>query len=1554
MLASRVSELAEKHCAESETGYRRGRGCTDALVLMRRLFQEWRCSRPTRANGSNSLYVLFIDLTRAFDAVPRAFLWTLLQRKLGVPAHVVDLPKAIYTGMTTRVCGQRGQLSTSFQMSTGVRQGSIEGPVPFLLYFAVVLKVWRKRCDDALGPNHGVPWQSVIDGTLRLPTHLRRCASREHCFRDSVFADDTAIFATNWDDFCQMSELFHRTLSDMGGLLNAGKTEWLELHSFVGVPDIAPLPGTKILTIAGQHSKTAQFKYLGAVLGVDRTCGIDADVRRRVSLAHAVFSKLRHLWRARENSLKTKSRMLLSCVAAVLLYSSDTWSIQYPHHRLLHTTWMMFVRRAQRLKHSDMQTLRLDNDALLARLGVPSVFTLVARRTAQSESRLLAATLLVLTERECTLTVVSLCKWLDATPGSSVLGELAQALQAAPAAPAGRGSPVHKRARAAGQSANSQDALQAQQPTGGRADRARKPLVALANDELTLAFVSQQDQLDQLQLQCAAVFRFASDNVSALRLLAAVDQWKADLRPGRPDPLGACATAVALAVLFGLSDASIPPGCNEEAAKALQALVAELLAGEAAAVAREFSHCSARLKAKKEHIILDCRPTLYDRIFPFYNVLCQLLESFDAERLGRKPAGSLLRKAEVGELRERVEAQGSEIALESLFAKAEATREFKNLASETAMAILRELHVLTNLPVPLQEVPPETWHASFDTNANVDIETTGEWKRAPGHFVIKLEFGEASLRVQQGLQGSLGQWIGKAVKAAREKGEASFDLYSDMTPEELERKRKRTGGEMGTTSTGRGGGKGKDRKKGKGKGGKATVEPWAHVGGSDWCEAWALGRLAGGMSPCQGGQKRKLEELAKGLGDLKATQQQQQEQLNSLQTRVDRIEKSTTLVIGHSVQVEAAYTQAEDSRDFKRLSKQAAEALGAELGQRLDWERIATNAIVSAARSQARAEDLGTLREQVVQVKVVAFHQSDRDSVVQGLKEKGARLKDLAEDVLESDTGIHERIDRLQRVYKVSGPTFAASSDASPRSKAAPQTRLAKELVELGASTALSSVTNGNKPPEGLALAHKNWFVRNRWGSPDPRLLVMYLNLQGQEYAFVAVYIPSGQFYEQCRLRADVYDKATLLHRRLCDTKPWCLQIWGRRFTPVVIALLRQELRTPDADDSVRHRTTPPHRARQRLPPTTPWEIYTDGSCEVAVARGAADDRDVTVFFDSVFVCKMATGQWNPRSNSALVQRVQELVEQVPEVKYFGGPAEAYTVASTSLQSSCRRKLKFGDNSNTAEAVQSYKKEARNRWVLSVISTLEQAIAVHDMRTFYQTLPKLGVYADGRSQEGKETFALQQAYDHFNRTMDDPLPVSAQTMDFVSDSHVPEASWLDEMDGDDGDDDAYGGFLGSWLEPDERTSTDTDHRLNKAKSLWRKVYAQLEFGEASLRVQQGLQGGLGQWIGKAVKAAREKREPSFNIYLDKTPEVLTSSDPAEKTKKLSTELANGRLAMMAIIGMFFQVRITGKFPGYLSPSAGLKFADVPNGLAAISQVPAAGWGQILAYMAFCE
>jgi len=66
----------------------------------------------------------------------------------------------------------------------------------------------------------------------------------------------------------------------------------------------------------------------------------------------------------------------------------------------------------------------------------------------------------------------------------------------------------------------------------------------------------------------------------------------------------------------------------------------------------------------------------------------------------------------------------------------------------------------------------------------------------------------------------------------------------------------------------------------------------------------------------------------------------------------------------------------------------------------------------------------------------------------------------------------------------------------------------------------------------------------------------------------------------------------------------------------------------------------------------------------------------------------------------------------------------------------------------------------------------------------------------------------------------------------------------------------------------------------------------------------------------------------------------------------SAEIKHGRLAMMATIG--FITPFYSKLPGYLSPSAGVKFADIPNGLEAINKIPSGGWVQIFLFAALCE
>jgi hypothetical protein len=73
-------------------------------------------------------------------------------------------------------------------------------------------------------------------------------------------------------------------------------------------------------------------------------------------------------------------------------------------------------------------------------------------------------------------------------------------------------------------------------------------------------------------------------------------------------------------------------------------------------------------------------------------------------------------------------------------------------------------------------------------------------------------------------------------------------------------------------------------------------------------------------------------------------------------------------------------------------------------------------------------------------------------------------------------------------------------------------------------------------------------------------------------------------------------------------------------------------------------------------------------------------------------------------------------------------------------------------------------------------------------------------------------------------------------------------------------------------------------------------------------------------------------------------------------RRRAVEIKHGRVCMLAYVGM-----ITPKMQGTLdwndgliSPSTGLKFSDIPGGLAAIGKVPAAGWAQILLFCGFIE
>merc|ERR1719426_320549 len=62
-----------------------------------------------------------------------------------------------------------------------------------------------------------------------------------------------------------------------------------------------------------------------------------------------------------------------------------------------------------------------------------------------------------------------------------------------------------------------------------------------------------------------------------------------------------------------------------------------------------------------------------------------------------------------------------------------------------------------------------------------------------------------------------------------------------------------------------------------------------------------------------------------------------------------------------------------------------------------------------------------------------------------------------------------------------------------------------------------------------------------------------------------------------------------------------------------------------------------------------------------------------------------------------------------------------------------------------------------------------------------------------------------------------------------------------------------------------------------------------------------------------------------------------SASPEKFARWRAVELKHGRIAMAATTGYIVQEFL--RWPGYLSTSAGVKFSDIPNGIAGLKAIP---------------
>ena len=372
MLLNRaLRDLSDRLVPETQVGFRPEHGSADGLLVVRRVLE---CFRYMDGDASG-VFLLFVDLKKAFDAVDRNVLWYLLEKKCGVPKNVVDAIRKLHDGMNAKTL-YRGELGQSFDMSTGVRQGSIEGPTLWNIFYHFLLLDWAKRCKEKLGDEGGVSFEYTLDGALRTGEKNAKRSAYTSTIRDLEYADDLVVFETDPTRFAEITKLLDETCKDWGSEISIAKTKWMYVSPSLN--DDRELPDLYIRT--EKVERVHEFLYLGSLVGDSFSLGIFEDVHRRVTEATKMHGRMKPLWRSRKLPKNIKRRLFLVCVSSTLLYGCENWPIPEAACRLINKFWYEKIRDILGISWVRMRDQRITNEKCAKMLGVPDWRVLVGRR----------------------------------------------------------------------------------------------------------------------------------------------------------------------------------------------------------------------------------------------------------------------------------------------------------------------------------------------------------------------------------------------------------------------------------------------------------------------------------------------------------------------------------------------------------------------------------------------------------------------------------------------------------------------------------------------------------------------------------------------------------------------------------------------------------------------------------------------------------------------------------------------------------------------------------------------------------------------------------------------------------------------------------------------------------------------------------------------------------------------------------------------------------------------------------------------------------------------
>lgn len=322
VLNHRLAPILDGQRSISQMGFRSNYSTLDGIFTLNQLISNCR-------EYQLPLYLLFLDIQKAFDCVLSGAVYEALQKQ-GVHPKLVDyLYRLNRESSNTLIINNR---EVPLEVGRGVRQGDCLSP---RLFTSTLEESFRALDWSRKGIN--------ING--RYLSHL-------------LFADDAVLISHDSRQIQHMVDELIVTLGSVGLTLNASKTVAITTN-----------PRGREVTINGQSVRVVErCVYLGQEVSLDHN-PFKSEIKRRIRAGRFAFTKYHSLLTNRKVPMPIKQRLFNGAILPALTYGCETWALT----RGLQNELAVAQRRLERLMLGISIFDKRTNDWVRRRTGLKDV-----------------------------------------------------------------------------------------------------------------------------------------------------------------------------------------------------------------------------------------------------------------------------------------------------------------------------------------------------------------------------------------------------------------------------------------------------------------------------------------------------------------------------------------------------------------------------------------------------------------------------------------------------------------------------------------------------------------------------------------------------------------------------------------------------------------------------------------------------------------------------------------------------------------------------------------------------------------------------------------------------------------------------------------------------------------------------------------------------------------------------------------------------------------------------------------------------------------------------